>query len=131
MVSLQPRRLDDLAFHKSVSLQRWERERVLEFVPPDGRFELLNYSAGGVNELPVEVSASLTFPTRPIDQRRPNADPPGDESALGSARAQGARDSDGAAQVYKCETTRTFLRKPLLRKPSSKTVSETAVAARV
>jgi len=35
--------LGDCAFHPSVRVSRWERERELCFTPPDGTFELLRY----------------------------------------------------------------------------------------
>ena len=42
--------LDDANFHESVSLERFETERMLELkAPPDGEFALMNYR----RELPV------------------------------------------------------------------------------
>lgn len=38
-----PRILDDVSFHPCVRFKRWESERVLSFVPPDGNFTLMNY----------------------------------------------------------------------------------------
>jgi len=35
--------MDDIRFHQCVRLQRFESERVISFVPPDGEFELMNY----------------------------------------------------------------------------------------
>jgi len=35
--------MDDIRFHQCVRLQRFETERVISFVPPDGEFELMNY----------------------------------------------------------------------------------------
>lgn len=35
--------LDDCNFHESVSLDRFESERMLELVPPDGEFALMQY----------------------------------------------------------------------------------------
>jgi len=35
--------LDDCNFHESVSLERFESERMLELVPPDGEFALMQY----------------------------------------------------------------------------------------
>ena len=35
--------LDDCNFHQSVSLDRFETERLLELVPPDGEFAVMNY----------------------------------------------------------------------------------------
>ena len=35
--------LDDCNFHESVSLDRFDAERVLTLVPPDGEFAVMNY----------------------------------------------------------------------------------------
>ena len=41
--------LGDVAFHPCVRIDRWERDRVVCFIPPDGAFELMNYRiASGV-----------------------------------------------------------------------------------
>ena len=36
--------MDDLKFHQCVELNKFEAERVIEFVPPDGEFDLMTYS---------------------------------------------------------------------------------------
>jgi AP-3 complex subunit mu len=43
---MNPRLLDDVSFHPCVRHKRWENERVLSFVPPDGNFRLLSYHIG-------------------------------------------------------------------------------------
>ncbi len=35
--------MDDLKFHQCVNLNKFESERAIEFVPPDGEFELMSY----------------------------------------------------------------------------------------
>jgi len=35
--------MDDLKFHKCVNLNKFESERIIEFVPPDGEIELMSY----------------------------------------------------------------------------------------
>jgi AP-1 complex subunit mu len=35
--------MEDVKFHKCVSLSRFESDRIISFVPPDGEFELLSY----------------------------------------------------------------------------------------
>eukprot|EP01125_Pyxidicula_operculata_P001838 TRINITY_DN116_c0_g1_i2.p1 TRINITY_DN116_c0_g1~~TRINITY_DN116_c0_g1_i2.p1 ORF type:complete len:265 (+),score=50.33 TRINITY_DN116_c0_g1_i2:82-876(+) len=35
--------LDDTSFHPCVRLSRWQREQVVSFVPPDGKFKLMEY----------------------------------------------------------------------------------------
>jgi hypothetical protein len=38
-----PKLIDDASFHPCVRYNRWDRERVLSFVPPDGDFKLMTY----------------------------------------------------------------------------------------
>jgi len=35
--------MDDLKFHQCVELNKFESERIIEFVPPDGEFDLMSY----------------------------------------------------------------------------------------
>jgi AP-1 complex subunit mu len=35
--------MDDLKFHQCVNINKFESERAIEFVPPDGDFELMSY----------------------------------------------------------------------------------------
>lgn len=42
-VAQNPRLLDDVSFHPCVRFKRWESERILSFIPPDGNFRLLSY----------------------------------------------------------------------------------------
>jgi AP-1 complex subunit mu len=35
--------MDDLKFHQCVNMNKFESERMIEFVPPDGDFELMSY----------------------------------------------------------------------------------------
>ncbi|CAD5234402.1 unnamed protein product [Bursaphelenchus xylophilus] len=46
MTLMNPRILDDVSFHPCVRFKRWENERVLSFVPPDGNFRLISYHIG-------------------------------------------------------------------------------------
>lgn len=38
-----PRLLDDVGLHPCVRYFRWDRQRVLSFIPPDGKFRLFTY----------------------------------------------------------------------------------------
>lgn len=51
--------LHDCSFHPCVRLQRWTRDKSLSFVPPDGRFVLMDYRYA-----PAPTSAAVT--PRPI-----------------------------------------------------------------
>jgi AP-1 complex subunit mu len=35
--------MEDVVFHPCVSLTRFESDRIISFVPPDGDFDLLSY----------------------------------------------------------------------------------------
>ncbi|CAN0203054.1 unnamed protein product [Lampetra planeri] len=58
-----PRLLDDVSFHPCVRFKRWESERVLSFIPPDGNFRLISYhvSSQSLVSVPVCVRHSVSF----------------------------------------------------------------------
>ncbi|CAB1322149.1 unnamed protein product [Coregonus sp. 'balchen'] len=58
-----PRLLDDVSFHPCVRFKRWEAERILSFIPPDGNFRLLSYHVSCQNlvAIPVYVKHNITF----------------------------------------------------------------------
>ncbi|XP_078686355.1 AP-3 complex subunit mu-1-like isoform X1 [Branchiostoma floridae x Branchiostoma belcheri] len=60
---MNPRILDDVSFHPCVRFKRWESERVLSFVPPDGNFRLISYHVGSQNmvAIPVYVKPNISF----------------------------------------------------------------------
>jgi len=35
--------MDDLKFHQCVDMNKFQNERIIEFTPPDGTFELMSY----------------------------------------------------------------------------------------
>lgn len=39
----QPHIVDDVSFHPCVRYLRWEQNKVISFVPPDGQFKLMSY----------------------------------------------------------------------------------------
>jgi AP-2 complex subunit mu-1 len=52
--------LDDATFHPCVNLGRYNAERVVSFVPPDGEFELAKYRVTEGIELPFKATALMT-----------------------------------------------------------------------
>ncbi|CAG9808143.1 unnamed protein product [Chironomus riparius] len=40
---VNPRILDDVSFHPCVRYKKWDTEKVLSFIPPDGSFRLMSY----------------------------------------------------------------------------------------
>ncbi|KAI9502444.1 hypothetical protein GGI25_005243 [Coemansia spiralis] len=64
----KPQAMDDVAFHPCVRLSKWDNERKLAFVPPDGQFKLASFhvSADTLERLlPLSVSAITS--TKDID----------------------------------------------------------------
>ncbi|CAI2355516.1 unnamed protein product [Caenorhabditis sp. 36 PRJEB53466] len=61
MTLINPRLLDDVSFHPCVRYKRWENEKVLSFVPPDGSFRLLSYHIAAQNmvAIPIYVRHSI------------------------------------------------------------------------
>ncbi|KAK6636967.1 AP-3 complex subunit mu-1 [Polyplax serrata] len=60
---MNPRLFDDVSFHPCVRFKRWESERVLSFIPPDGNFRLMSYHIGtqSVVAIPIYVRHSISF----------------------------------------------------------------------
>ncbi|KAK5649744.1 hypothetical protein RI129_000773 [Pyrocoelia pectoralis] len=59
------RLFDDVSFHPCVRFKRWEGERVLSFIPPDGNFRLMSYhiSSQSVVAIPIYVRHNLLIKT--------------------------------------------------------------------
>lgn len=51
-----PQLLEDLSFHPCVRHRKWQKERVLSFVPPDGAFELATFRVGAPYAVPSEAA---------------------------------------------------------------------------
>lgn len=60
---VNPSLFDDVSFHPCIRLKRWESERILSFVPPDGNFRLISYHIGAQNmvAIPLYVRHTITF----------------------------------------------------------------------
>jgi len=59
-----PTVIDDCSFHPCVRYNRYERDSVISFVPPDGNFELMRYRATNMSQLitpPITCNPSITF----------------------------------------------------------------------
>lgn len=52
--------LDDVQFHQCVKLSRFDTERAISFVPPDGEFELMRYRTTDNINLPFRVTPAVT-----------------------------------------------------------------------
>jgi len=58
---INPGILDDLSFHPCVRYNRWEQNRIVSFVPPDGQFNLMNYRVKGQLQLPLYVKPQINL----------------------------------------------------------------------
>jgi len=56
-----PHIMDDASFHPCVRYSRWEHDKVLSFVPPDGNFKLMNYRVKGQLQMPLYVKPQIGF----------------------------------------------------------------------
>lgn len=56
-----PRIMDDCSFHPCVRFQRWEMEKVLSFVPPDGKFKLMDFRVKGQIQLPLYIKPTIRY----------------------------------------------------------------------
>eukprot|EP01113_Clastostelium_recurvatum_P044457 TRINITY_DN750_c0_g1_i1.p1 TRINITY_DN750_c0_g1~~TRINITY_DN750_c0_g1_i1.p1 ORF type:complete len:415 (+),score=112.24 TRINITY_DN750_c0_g1_i1:51-1295(+) len=61
LVFSNPHSLDDVSFHPCVRYNRWEVEKVLSFIPPDGTFKLMNYRVKGQLQMPIYVKPQINF----------------------------------------------------------------------
>ncbi|KAL5530266.1 hypothetical protein ACEPAF_6523 [Sanghuangporus sanghuang] len=57
-----PKFLQDCSFHQCVRLQRWLRDKAISFVPPDGRFVLMDYRHSPVPTFSVVNTRHLPVP---------------------------------------------------------------------
>ena len=60
---VNPNLFDDVSFHPCIRFRRWESEKVLSFVPPDGNFRLMSYHIGAQNvvNIPIYVRHHISF----------------------------------------------------------------------
>jgi len=59
---VNPGLLDDVSLHPCVRVFRWEKNRIISFVPPDGRFKLMSYRVRGSGVIPpVNIRPSIKF----------------------------------------------------------------------
>ncbi|KAK4052782.1 hypothetical protein OIV83_002069 [Microbotryomycetes sp. JL201] len=61
-----PSQLDDCAFHPSVRFGKWNKDKVVSFVPPDGSFSLMQYQVGGLIKQSLTSSAASAHAVLPI-----------------------------------------------------------------
>lgn len=52
--------LGEPAFHPCIRYNRWERDSVLSFIPPDGKFKLLEYETPSPPQIPIALKARVS-----------------------------------------------------------------------
>jgi AP-3 complex subunit mu len=61
----KPQLLDDCSLHKCVRINRFQREKVISFVPPDGNFKLLSFKINSANNsninIPLYVKPTVSY----------------------------------------------------------------------
>ncbi|XP_014210371.2 AP-3 complex subunit mu-1 [Copidosoma floridanum] len=60
---VNPRLFDDVSFHPCVRFKRWESEKILSFIPPDGNFRLISYhiASQSVVTIPLYVRHNISL----------------------------------------------------------------------
>ncbi|EGD83139.1 hypothetical protein PTSG_03775 [Salpingoeca rosetta] len=53
--------LDDISLHPCVRIARWQNERIMSFIPPDGKFELAGYRVYNVPTLPFNIRGMVNY----------------------------------------------------------------------
>lgn len=66
---MNARLFDDVSFHPCVRFKRWESERILSFIPPDGNFRLMSYHINAQNSvaIPIYINHNINFKLNKID----------------------------------------------------------------
>lgn len=65
LIFVDPSVLDDCSFHPCVRYARYERDRVISFIPPDGQFELMQYRVIAAQSImPISCQTALSFKDR-------------------------------------------------------------------
>lgn len=57
----RPSLIDDYTLHRCVRISKFQNERVISFLPPDGKFKLFTFRVRGVTQLPLYVRPNLVF----------------------------------------------------------------------
>jgi len=63
MTFVNPRTLDDVSLHPCIRFKRWEGEKLLSFIPPDGNFRLISYHIGSqsIVAIPIYIKHFISF----------------------------------------------------------------------
>ncbi|XP_018331380.1 AP-3 complex subunit mu-1 [Agrilus planipennis] len=67
---MNSRLFDDVSFHPCVRFKRWEAEKVLSFVPPDGNFRLMSYHINSQSVVAIPIYVRHNFSVKSGEQGR-------------------------------------------------------------
>ncbi|KAL7711717.1 Clathrin-adaptor medium chain [Entamoeba marina] len=56
-----PQIMDDVSFHPCIRINKWEQQKILSFVPPDGKFTLFNYRVRGSLTAPIKMGGNIKY----------------------------------------------------------------------
>ena len=95
----QPHIIEDASLHVCANRERWERDRAISFVPPDGKFNLCTYRVMRTNQIPIYVTPTITFTEKTAPSSSPRSSPePGGSSAEGGGSSVG-KGGGGVAHI--------------------------------
>jgi AP-3 complex subunit mu len=57
----RPSLLSDVSLHRCVRINRYQREKIISFVPPDGEFKLLSFRINGNTNVPIYVTPEVNY----------------------------------------------------------------------
>jgi len=57
----KPSLMGDVSLHRCVRINRYQREKIISFVPPDGSFKLLSYRVNGNTNMPIYVRPTIDY----------------------------------------------------------------------
>eukprot|EP01089_Gocevia_fonbrunei_P002551 TRINITY_DN12502_c0_g2_i1.p1 TRINITY_DN12502_c0_g2~~TRINITY_DN12502_c0_g2_i1.p1 ORF type:complete len:373 (+),score=36.41 TRINITY_DN12502_c0_g2_i1:102-1121(+) len=61
---LNSRSLDNISFHSCVRFRQWDNSKIVSFIPPDGKFKLMEFTVSGGTQgidIPIYITPSFTW----------------------------------------------------------------------
>eukprot|EP01084_Bolivina_argentea_P296518 510694_1 len=51
--------INHVQLHRCIRISRWQKEQIISFVPPDGKFTLMKYRIPNAGQLPLEITPNI------------------------------------------------------------------------
>ncbi|VDK35154.1 unnamed protein product [Taenia asiatica] len=64
-----PRLLDDVGLHPCVRYFRWDKQRILSFIPPDGKFRLFTYFIPNLSSISLPIALRHNISLKAVSNR--------------------------------------------------------------